>query len=160
MWLWMSVWSPSEIAVVSSNTCQVNQGNTELKSGWHVMPKPATPWTCRCTLANLLMDRQKRISPPNNFFKSYVLGEELLIRKLTIGNSLSFSSNFAFTETCPGAKKTFQKNVSLMSILHRDAAVSHRKDKKPQMILDYNQNKGGVDNLDKVMPFFFMQYIL
>lgn len=106
------------------------------------------------------MDRQKRISPPNNFFKSYVLGEELLIRKLTIGNSLSFSSNFAFTETCPGAKKTFQKNVSLMSILHRDAAVSHRKDKKPQMILDYNQNKGGVDNLDKVMPFFFMQYIL
>lgn len=37
-----------------------------------------------------------------------------------------------------------------MSTLHRDAAVSSREDKKPDIILDYNKNKGGVDNLDKV----------
>lgn len=63
-----------------------------------------------------------------------------------------FSSRFAFTNThtlvsyCP--KK--RKNVLPMTILHRDAAVSTGEDKKPDGILDYNVNKGGVDNLDKV----------
>ncbi|GLD62740.1 piggyBac transposable element-derived protein 4-like protein [Lates japonicus] len=62
----------------------------------------------------------------------------------------SFSSRFAFTNThtlvsyCP--KK--RKNVLLMTTLHMDAAVSTREDKKANAILDYNRNKGGVDNLD------------
>lgn len=37
-----------------------------------------------------------------------------------------------------------------MTTLHRDAAESTREDKKPNAVLDYNKNKGGVDNLDKV----------
>ncbi|KAJ4938375.1 hypothetical protein JOQ06_002995 [Pogonophryne albipinna] len=37
-----------------------------------------------------------------------------------------------------------------MSTLHKDAAVSTRDDRKPQMILDYNSNNGGVDCLDKL----------
>ncbi|KAJ8351034.1 hypothetical protein AAFF_G00159570 [Aldrovandia affinis] len=37
-----------------------------------------------------------------------------------------------------------------MSTLHKDAAVSTRRIGKPQMILDYNSNKGGVDCLDKL----------
>ncbi|KAF3847689.1 hypothetical protein F7725_020717 [Dissostichus mawsoni] len=37
-----------------------------------------------------------------------------------------------------------------MSTLHKDAAVSTREDRKPQMILDYNSNKGGADCLDKL----------
>ncbi|CAK6979463.1 piggyBac transposable element-derived protein 4-like, partial [Scomber scombrus] len=58
---------------------------------------------------------------------------------------------FAFTDThtlvsyCP--KK--RKNVLLMTTLHRDAVVSTREGKKPNAILDYNRNKGGVDNLNK-----------
>ena len=47
---------------------------------------------------------------------------------------------------CPKKRKT----VLLMTTLHRDAAVITREDKKPNAILDYNRNKGGVDNLDKV----------
>ncbi|KAK1895766.1 PiggyBac transposable element-derived protein 4, partial [Dissostichus eleginoides] len=41
------------------------------------------------------------------------------------------------------------KNVLLMSTMHKDAVLSTREDRKPQMVLDYNGTKGGVDNLDK-----------
>ena len=44
-----------------------------------------------------------------------------------------------------------------MSTLHRDAAVSSREDKKPDIILEYNQTKGGVDNLDKVTGTYTCQ---
>ncbi|XP_051982284.1 piggyBac transposable element-derived protein 4-like [Xyrauchen texanus] len=106
----------------------------------------------------------------NNFFTSYALGEELLKRKVTMlgtvrknkpelpsellamKNRKVTSSMFAFTEKatvvsyCP--KKG--KNVLLMSTMHKDAVLSTREDRKPQMVLDYNETKGGVDNLDKV----------
>ncbi|KAJ8372706.1 hypothetical protein AAFF_G00277750 [Aldrovandia affinis] len=106
----------------------------------------------------------------DNFFTSYDLGQELLKNKLTMVGTVRknkpelpsalldtkdrapLSSKFAFTETtttvsyCP--KK--RKNVILMSTLHKKAAVSRRRNKKPDIILDYNRNKGGVDNLDKV----------
>ncbi|KAF0021926.1 hypothetical protein F2P81_025821 [Scophthalmus maximus] len=64
-----------------------------------------------------------------------------------------FSSKFAFTEThaLVSYHPKKPKIVLLMSTLHRDAAVSNRDDKRPK-IIDYNHNKGGVDNLDKVLP--------
>ncbi|KAK1882193.1 PiggyBac transposable element-derived protein 4 [Dissostichus eleginoides] len=67
-----------------------------------------------------------------------------------------FSSKFAFTEThaLVSYLPKKQKNVLLMSTLHRDAAVSDRDDKKPKIIEDYNHNKGGVDNLDKVTSVY------
>ncbi|XP_061910058.1 uncharacterized protein LOC133654077 [Entelurus aequoreus] len=40
-------------------------------------------------------------------------------------------------------------NVVLLSTLHTDGDVSDREYRKPVIILDYNRNKGGVDNLDK-----------
>ncbi|XP_053175982.1 piggyBac transposable element-derived protein 4-like [Scomber japonicus] len=110
----------------------------------------------------------------DNFFTSYTLGQELLRRKLAMVGTVrknkpelppallatreraKFSSQFVFTDThvlvsyCP--KK--RKNVLLMSTLHRDTAVSTAEDKKPQIILDYNRNKGGVDNLDKVTSVY------
>ncbi|XP_061071697.1 uncharacterized protein LOC133105543 isoform X2 [Conger conger] len=42
------------------------------------------------------------------------------------------------------------RNVILMSTLHRDATVSTDGHRKPHIILDYNRNKGGVDCLDKL----------
>ncbi|XP_070993089.1 uncharacterized protein [Oncorhynchus clarkii lewisi] len=66
----------------------------------------------------------------DNLFTSYALGQELLQKKL------------------PWWVR--KKNVLLMTTLHRDAAVSTREDKKPNAVLDYNTNKGGVDNLEKV----------
>ncbi|XP_038576656.1 piggyBac transposable element-derived protein 4-like [Micropterus salmoides] len=110
----------------------------------------------------------------DNFFTSHALGQELLKRKLSMVGTVRknkpelppallatkdrarYSSKFAFSEThtivsyCP--KKG--RNVLLMSTLHRDTAVSAREDKKPQVILDYNHNKGGVDNLDKVTSVY------
>lgn len=44
-----------------------------------------------------------------------------------------------------------------MSTLHKDAAVSSGSDKKPTIILDYNKNKGGVDNLDKLTATYTCQ---
>ncbi|XP_052463478.1 piggyBac transposable element-derived protein 4-like [Carassius gibelio] len=113
----------------------------------------------------------------DNFFTSYGLGEELLRRKMTmIGTVRSnkpelppallsmkdrvrLSSMFAFTDThtlvsyCPRKNK----NVLLMSTFHRDAKVSDKDHKKPEIILDYNQTKGGVDNLDKVVATYTCQ---
>jgi hypothetical protein len=43
------------------------------------------------------------------------------------------------------------KNVVLLSTLHKTAEISDCEDRKPAIILDYNHNKGGVDNLDKVI---------
>ncbi|XP_056092518.1 piggyBac transposable element-derived protein 4-like [Rhinichthys klamathensis goyatoka] len=110
----------------------------------------------------------------DNFFTSHALSQELLKRKMTMVGTIRrnkpelppallatkdrarFSSMFAFTETqclvsyCP--KK--RKNVLLLSTLHRDTSVSSRDDKKPQIILDYNKSKGGVDNLDKMVATY------
>nr|XP_055053772.1 piggyBac transposable element-derived protein 4-like [Misgurnus anguillicaudatus] len=113
----------------------------------------------------------------DNFFTSYKLGEELLKRKLTmigtvkknkpelpreildVKERMLHSSKFAFSETttvvsyCPKKKK----NVLVMSTMHRDASLSARNDLKPEMVLDYNSTKGGVDNLDKVTSAYSCQ---
>ena len=78
---------------------------------------------------------------------------------LQVKDRAPLSSKFVFTDTttavsyCP--KK--RQNVILMSTLHKDAAVSSGSDKKPIIILDYNKNKGGVDNLDKLSATYTCQ---
>ena len=45
-------------------------------------------------------------------------------------------------------------------MLHAKAeVVSRRRDMKPAIILDYNSNKGGVDNLDKVIGTYSCRMI-
>ncbi|XP_036828296.1 piggyBac transposable element-derived protein 4-like [Oncorhynchus mykiss] len=107
----------------------------------------------------------------DNFFTSYELGQRLLERNLTMVGTVRknkaelppallqskgrqvLSSRFAFTPTATLvsylAKRN--KNVLLLSTLHAEPDVSDRRDRKPALILDYNCNKGGVDNLDKVV---------
>ncbi|KAL3988450.1 calpain-15 [Sarotherodon galilaeus] len=95
----------------------------------------------------------------DNFFTSYWLGPELPSETLKMQGRSLYSSIFVFTEKatvvsyCP--KKN--KNVLVMSTMHTDASLSTRDDKKPQMILDYNSTKGGVDNLDKVTVTYSCQ---
>ncbi|XP_038130918.1 piggyBac transposable element-derived protein 3-like isoform X1 [Cyprinodon tularosa] len=107
----------------------------------------------------------------DNFFNSYELGQQLLKRKITMVGTVRknkpelppallgskerevFSSKFAFTPTTTLVsylpKKN--KNVVLLSTLHKDGDTSDREDRKPIIILEFNRNKGGVDNLDKVI---------
>jgi hypothetical protein len=35
--------------------------------------------------------------------------------------------------------------------MHKTVEISDHEDRKPAIILDYNHNKGGMDNLDKVI---------
>ena len=43
------------------------------------------------------------------------------------------------------------RNLGLLSTRQAEADVSDREDKKPFIVPDYDRNKGGVDNLDKVI---------
>lgn len=38
--------------------------------------------------------------------------------------------------------------------MHTDAQISNREDKKPEIILDYNRSKGGVDTLDQMVETY------
>lgn len=107
----------------------------------------------------------------DNFFCSYGLGEELLQRNLSMVGTIRknkpelppalqqvrdrelLSSLFAFQQkaTLVSYVPKRGKNVLLLSTKHREAEVSEGRHRKPQIILDYNRCKGGVDNLDKVI---------
>ncbi|XP_062339666.1 piggyBac transposable element-derived protein 4-like [Osmerus eperlanus] len=66
----------------------------------------------------------------DNFFTSYELGRELMAtRNMTMVG-------------------TMRKNKSSY------AEINNRNDGKPTIVLDYNLNKGGVDNLDKVITAY------
>ena len=97
----------------------------------------------------------------DNFFTSYELGRQLLKRNVTMVGTVRkdkselppalqvFSSKFAFTPTTTLVSYLPKKNkhVLLLSTLHTEAEISDRQDRRPAIILDYNCNKGGVDNL-------------
>ncbi|KAL7399436.1 hypothetical protein ABVT39_024263 [Epinephelus coioides] len=107
----------------------------------------------------------------DNFFTSYDLGQRLLRRGLTMVGTIRknkpelppallatreravLSCRFAFTRTTLDVSylPKRSKNVVLLSTLHAAPEVSDRPDGKPSVILCYNANKGGVDNLDKVI---------
>lgn len=42
-----------------------------------------------------------------------------------------------------------------MTTMHKTATISEREDRKPKMILDYNNTKGGVDTLDQVFATLY-----
>ena len=60
-----------------------------------------------------------------------------------------FTDRATVVSYCPKKGKI----VLLMSTMHKDAALSTREDRKPQMVLDY-KTKGGVDNLDEVIATY------
>ncbi|XP_070303236.1 piggyBac transposable element-derived protein 4-like [Salvelinus sp. IW2-2015] len=107
----------------------------------------------------------------DNFFTSHDLSQQLLKRKVTMVDTVrkykpelppallatrgreAFSSKFAFTPTTTLVSylPKRNKNVVLLRTLHKTAEISDHEDRKTAIILDYNHNKGGVDNLDKVI---------
>ncbi|MBN3297152.1 SMYD5 protein, partial [Amia calva] len=57
----------------------------------------------------------------------------------------------ALSDIAPGETPKEEQNVVLLSTLHKTAEISDREDRKPAIILGYNHNIRGVDNLDKVI---------
>ncbi|XP_071210173.1 piggyBac transposable element-derived protein 4-like, partial [Salvelinus alpinus] len=92
-------------------------------------------------------------SPEKNQWMWLVLDvtDGLTVHNVTCDNI--FSSKFALipTTTLVSYLSKRNKNVVLLSTLHKTAEISDREDRKPAIILDYKHNKGGVNNLDKVI---------
>nr|XP_046157307.1 piggyBac transposable element-derived protein 4-like [Oncorhynchus gorbuscha]XP_046157308.1 piggyBac transposable element-derived protein 4-like [Oncorhynchus gorbuscha] len=96
--------------------------------------------------------------PWDNFFTSYQLSQQLQ-KKITMVGTVrkkkpeiplhsstqrgreAFSSKFAFTTTLVSYLTKRNKNMVLLSTLHKTAKISDHKDRKPDIILDYNHNK-------------------
>lgn len=106
----------------------------------------------------------------DNFFTSVPLANYLLTKNLTllgtvrknktdtppqlnIKNRPVESSIFAFTKDISMVSYIPKKNrmVHLLSSQHNDDQVFPEHNNKPQMIVDYNNTKGGVDNADKLI---------
>ncbi|KAK0141262.1 hypothetical protein N1851_021704 [Merluccius polli] len=89
--------------------------------------------------------------------KKLELPFELLAMKKRKVTSLmfAFTDRATVVSYCP--KKG--KNVLLMSTMHKDDVMSTRKDRKPQMVLEYNKTKGGVDNLVKVTATYSCRHM-
>ncbi|XP_064867035.1 piggyBac transposable element-derived protein 4-like [Oncorhynchus nerka] len=120
---------------------------------------------------DLTTGRSGRNVTCDNFFTSYDLGQRLLERNLTMVGTVRknkaelppallesrgrqvLSSRFAFmpTTTLVSYLAKKNKNVLLLSTLHTEGHISDRRDRKPAVILDYNCNKGGVENIDNVV---------
>lgn len=104
----------------------------------------------------------------DNFFTLYALGKELLKRKVpmlgtvrknkpelsselfVMNNRKVTSSMFAFNEKATVVSYCRKEGKHILSTVHKDAGLSTREYRKPQMVLDYNETIGDVDNFDKV----------
>jgi len=110
----------------------------------------------------------------DNFFTSVPLARDLLKKKLSLLGTLRKNKGELPPEFLPCRKREVYssifghqepltvlsyvpkkgKAVILLSSMHRDAEISDRTDKKPQIIMDYNSTKGGVDTLDQMVSKF------
>lgn len=81
---------------------------------------------------------------------------ELPPQLLTSKNRPVKSSKFVYTADTSLVSYVPKKgkNVVLMSTLHGDGRISDQEHHKPEIIMDYNATKGGVDNMDKLVTAY------
>lgn len=107
----------------------------------------------------------------DNFFSSLELAKSLLGRRITMTGTMrknkpelpnqlmahpsraEHSSIFGFQDNATLVSYVSKKNKSviLLSTNHPDATISDGPKQKPQIILDYNKGKCGVDTLDQLV---------
>ena len=82
--------------------------------------------------------------------------KEIPKKLLDIKRLPEYSSKFIFDEmnTMISYVRKKNKSVLLLSNVHHSVDVSNTVKQKPQVILDYNQNKCGVDKLDQLLKEF------
>ncbi|KAM4584694.1 piggyBac transposable element-derived protein 4-like [Odontesthes bonariensis] len=126
----------------------------------------------------VVLDMSQGLSGHNitcdNFFTSHKLGQELLKKKLTMvgtirKNKSELPPQLLTTKNRPVKSSMFaytaytslvsyvpkkDKNVVLMSTLHGDERICDQEHHKPEIIMDYNATKGGVDNMDKLVTAY------
>ena len=70
-----------------------------------------------------------------------------------------YSTSFYFTRdtTVLNYVPKKYKRVVLMSTLHADKAISSRDDKKPQMILDYNETNVAIETFDQLVATYTLK---
>jgi hypothetical protein len=110
----------------------------------------------------------------DNFFTSVPLARALLSKKLTLVGTIRknkieipaafsasnsrevHSSRFGHQQQLTLVSYVPKKNraVCLLSSMHKDAEISDRPDKKPEMIMFYNRTKAGVDTLDQMVSTY------
>lgn len=106
----------------------------------------------------------------DNFFTSVELANSLLAERMTLLGTIKcnkrcvppemkknrqrevYSSIFGFTRdiTLCSYVPRQGKSVLLLSSLHHTSTLSDRDDRKPEIIISYNQTKGSVDTVDQM----------
>ncbi|KRX77523.1 PiggyBac transposable element-derived protein 4 [Trichinella sp. T6] len=112
----------------------------------------------------------------DNFFTSHELAMKLFKKKLTILGIIKknkpalpqdvlalrrravHSSKFVLIEECTVVHlPEMHRIMLLLRTMHKDASLRTRKGCKPEMIVDYNATKGGVDYMDKMLATYACQ---
>ena len=117
---------------------------------------------------------EKRVLTADNFFSSVDLARKLYDKNISFVGTLrknkkeipvEFLSNksrsvesslFGFSDFLSLVSYVPKKNkaVLLLSTHHHDSMVNQTNENKPEMILFYNKNKGGVDTVDHLVENF------
>jgi Transposase IS4 len=124
------------------------------------------------------IENSKRNLTTDNWYTSIPLADYLLHKKITVIGTLKKNKREIPTEFLPDKKKEigscifgFQKNktlvsyvprknkaVILLSTMHYDSKIDVGT-RKPEIIMDYNYTKGGVDTVDKMCAAYSVSRI-
>jgi len=124
------------------------------------------------------IEKSKRNLTTDNWYTSILLADFLLHKKITLIGTLRKNKREIPTEFLPDKKKAigscvfgFQKNktlvsyvprkkqaVILLSTMHYDSKIDVET-RKPEIIMDYNSTKGGVDTVDKMCAAYSVSRI-
>ncbi|XP_071056574.1 piggyBac transposable element-derived protein 4-like [Onthophagus taurus] len=163
----IKIWAACDSKTSYAYNCQIYIGKTadqrERNQGKRVVLDPSKPLT-------MGLEGSGRNVTMDNFFISLDLAREME-KKLTLLGTIRknkpelpqelvtprhrelYSTIFGYQKKamlaayCPKKGKL----VTLLSIMHDIGKISNDKKKKPQIILDYNKTKSGVDTMDKLL---------
>lgn len=152
--------------------------NTQVYTGKAPNTKPEVNQGKRVVL-DLVQNLRGRCVTADNFFSSHDLVRELAKKQLTFTGTVRknklflppklvdqkknavYHSQFLFDNTYKISLVSYVpkkgRMVLLMSSNHCSASISKNENKKPQMILDYNHTKGGVDTADQMLAKYSVQ---